>query len=469
MRGHSVIRRFSALIIGAVLIMCGIATGAAQSLSGFGRVTLNAEASPTAARIADLDGDNLNDIGVVDLQGSLQLFFNAGGGAFQRVSLNSLWPSGTQTLDLAIGDLNEDGKNDIAVANSGAVSVVFNLGNRTFSGLVNYSVCAGASSIAIGDLNRDGRNDIVVTGGCSKVAVLLNTGGGGFALSGLHGSGSGMRSLALTDYNRDGLLDIVFLNSVFNGLYNVLAQQPNGAFTLYSSILATNGGFPSDMAVGDFERDGASDVVVSDGHGSAILVFLNNNGTPWHYMELEEIEDPTGVTVGDFNADGLLDIAYGSFRFAQVKFLLNRGIMSFQPNYLFTEFINRPVGAFAHAVTAGRLDGDLATDLVTVNRDAGSISVLLSTRPEDLPPPQPVRISLSVSSRKSGSSRIVDVVWAGATTSTVDIFRNGSLLATVPNSGSYKETFSNSVKGNLTYKVCNSGGGPCSNEVTIKL
>jgi hypothetical protein len=469
MSGNSLSRRFAALLIGAVLNVCGIAPVAAQSLSGFGRVTLNAEASPTAARIADLDGDNLNDIGVVNLQGSLQLFFNAGGGAFQRVSLNSLWPSGTQTLDLAIGDLNDDGKNDIAVANSGAVSVVFNLGNRTFSGPVNYSVCAGASSVAIGDLNRDGRNDIVATGGCSKVAVLLNTGGGGFAFNGLYGSGSGMRSLALTDYNRDGLLDIVFLNSVFNGLYNVLAQQANGTFTLYSSILATNGGFPSDLAVGDFERDGAADVVVSDGHGSAILVFLNNNGTPWHYMELEEMEDPTGVTVGDFNADGLLDIAYGSFRFGVVKFLLNRGIMSFQPNYLFTEFIDRPVGAFAHAVTAGRLDGDLATDLVTVNRDAGSITVLLSTRPEDLPPPQPVRISLTVSSRKSGNSRIVDVVWAGATTSTVDIFRNGSLLVTVPNSGSYTETFPSSVKGNLTYKVCNSGGGPCSNEVSIKL
>ena len=469
MRGHSLSRRLAAPLIGAILNVCGIAPGAAQSLSGFGSVTLNAETSPTAARIADLDGDNLNDIGVVNLQGSLQLFFNAGGGSFQRVSLNSLWPSGTQTLDLAIGDLNGDGKNDIAVANSGAVSVLFNLGNRTFSAPVNYSVCAGATSVAIGDLNRDGKNDIVATGGCSKVAVLLNTGGGGFALNGLYGSGSGMRSLVLTDFNVDGLMDIVFLNSVSNGLVTILAQQPNGTFADNASFLATNGGFPSDMSMGDFDRDGTPDPVISDGIGSAILVFLNGVSTFKTYFELEEMEDPTGVTVGDFNADGLLDIAYGSFRFGLVKFLLNRGIMLSQTNYLFTEFINRPVGAVAHAVTAGRLDGDLAADLVTVNRDAGSITVLLSTRPEDLPPPQPVRISLTVSSRKSGSSRIVDVVWAGATTSTVDIFRNGSLLVTAPNSGSYKETFATSVKGTLTYKVCNSGGGPCSNEVSIKL
>ena len=64
MRGHLLSRRLAALLVGAVLNVCGIAPAAAQSLSGFGRVTLNAEASPTAARIADLDGDNLNDIGV---------------------------------------------------------------------------------------------------------------------------------------------------------------------------------------------------------------------------------------------------------------------------------------------------------------------------------------------------------------------------------------------------------------------
>jgi hypothetical protein len=452
-----------------VLIVSGIAPGTAQTLSGFGKVILNAEAGPAAARIADLDGDNVNDIGVVNLQGSLQLFFNSGGGAFQRVSLNNLWLSNTQTVDLAIGDLNGDGKNDIAVANSGAVSVVFNLGSRTFSAPVNYNVCAGATSVAIGDLNRDGRNDIVATGGCSKVAVLLNTGAGGFALNGLYGSGSGMRSLALTDFNRDGLLDIVFLNSVSDGLWVVLAQQANGTFAHHVSILATNGGFPIDLAVGDFERDGSADVVISDGIGSAILVFLNNAGTPEQYMELEEMEDPIGVTVGDFNADGLLDIAYGSSRFGHVKFLLNRGVMLFQPNYLFTEFINRPVGATAHAVTAGRLDSDLAADLVTVNRDAGTISVLLSTRPEDPPPPQPVQIVLTVSSRRSGNNRIVDLVWSGATTSTVNIFRNGSLRVTAPNSGSYKETFPSSVRGKFTYKVCNSGGGPCSNEVSIRL
>ena len=463
-------KRLAAPLIGTVLSVCGIAPGAAQSLSGFGGVTLNAESSPTAARIADLDGDNLNDIGVVNLQGGLQLFFNAGGGSFQRVSLNGRWLSGTQNLDLAIGDLNGDGKNDIAVANSGAVSLLFNLGNRTFSQPVNYSVCAGTSSVAIGDLNRDGRNDIVATGGCSKVAVLLNTGQGGFALNGLYGSGTAMRSLALTDFNSDGLVDIVFLNSISNGLVTVLAQQPNGTFANNASFLATNGGFPSDMAVGDFDRDGTPDPVLSDGLGSAILVFLNDvSGTFKTYFELEEMEDPTGVTVGDFNADGLLDIAYGSFRFSQVKFLLNRGTISNQINYLFSEFMNRPVGAFAHAVTAGRLDSDLATDLVTVNRDAGSITVLLSSRPEDPPPPQPVRISLSVSSRKSGSNRIVELAWAGATTSTVDIFRNGSLLVTAPNSGSYKETFANSVRGTFTYKVCNSGGGPCSNEVSIRL
>ena len=53
-------------------------------------VSFTAGASPAAAKIGDLDGDGLNDIAVVNLQGSLQLFFNTGAGSFERISLNGL-------------------------------------------------------------------------------------------------------------------------------------------------------------------------------------------------------------------------------------------------------------------------------------------------------------------------------------------------------------------------------------------
>src|SRR5262245_11209314 len=65
----------------------------AASQPVYSKVSLSAGASPTAAKIGDLDGDGRNDIVVVGLQGSLQLFFGNGTNSFDRISLDGLWPS----------------------------------------------------------------------------------------------------------------------------------------------------------------------------------------------------------------------------------------------------------------------------------------------------------------------------------------------------------------------------------------
>src|SRR4030095_94519 len=115
-----------------------------ESQLSYRTAAFSAGANPSAAKIGDLDGDTLNDIAVVNLQGSLQLFFNNGAGSFDRVSLNGLWPSNSSTLGVDIGDLNGDQRNDIAVAFStqqGAVSVLLNQGNRNFAPPASYNSC----------------------------------------------------------------------------------------------------------------------------------------------------------------------------------------------------------------------------------------------------------------------------------------------------------------------------------------
>jgi serine protease len=61
---------------------------------------------------------------------------------------------------------------------------------------------------------------------------------------------------------------------------------------------------------------------------------------------------------------------------------------------------------------------------------------------------------------------VVRLAWVHATSATVDIYRNGAVLSTVNNDGSYVDVLT--VRGIYTYKVCEAGTTNCSNEVEAK-
>jgi hypothetical protein len=62
----------------------------------------------------------------------------------------------------------------------------------------------------------------------------------------------------------------------------------------------------------------------------------------------------------------------------------------------------------------------------------------------------------------------VDLFWVGATSANVEIYRDGVLIATVPNTDSYTDSTGQKGNGTFTYKVCEVGTQNCSNEVTVR-
>src|SRR3989344_1231784 len=121
----------------------------------------------------------------------------------------------TSPEGVAIGDLNGDGKADMAVANvsSTSVSVFINNGNGTFAAKVNYTTGSTPYSVAIGDLNGDGKADMAVTNNSStSVSVFINNGNGTFAAKVDYTTGSTPEDVAIGDLNGDGKADLAVAN-----------------------------------------------------------------------------------------------------------------------------------------------------------------------------------------------------------------------------------------------------------------
>ncbi len=89
-----------------------------------------------------------------------------------------------------------------------------------------------------------------------------------------------------------------------------------------------------------------------------------------------------------------------------------------------------------------------------------------TTTPEPTETPTPSTIVLSANGYKVRGAGYVDLEWFGATSSNVDIYRDGSLLVTTENNGIYTDAQIVQGGGSATYKVCEEGTNVCSNEVT---
>jgi hypothetical protein len=83
------------------------------------------------------------------------------------------------------------------------------------------------------------------------------------------------------------------------------------------------------------------------------------------------------------------------------------------------------------------------------------------------PTPTPGPITLSATGRKVGGINTVRLTWSGATSANIDVYRNGVLITTVPNTGTYSDSTGDTGRARYTYKVCAAATQTCSNEVTV--
>jgi hypothetical protein len=123
--------------------------------------------------------------------------------------------TGPAPNSVVIGDLNGDGKPDLATANatSNTVSVLLGDGDGNFEEKTDFGTGMFPRSLAIGDLNGDGKPDLATANATSTtVSVLLGNGDGSFRVKSDFGTGDYPTSVAIGDLNSDGKLDVVTAN-----------------------------------------------------------------------------------------------------------------------------------------------------------------------------------------------------------------------------------------------------------------
>jgi len=462
--------------------------------------------NPYSTAIGDLDGDGKPDLVVVNsLSQTISVYRNTavsgsiGAGSFApKVD----FATGVNPRSVAIGDLDGDGKPDLAVANTGSLSIpgsrsisVYrntassgNIGAGSFATKVDLVSGFEPTAITIGDLDADGKPDLAVsilrrTASNSQgyVAVHRNVSTTGsldassfapyvdFSTGGLFAI-----SIAIADLDGDSKPDLAIANRLSDNISVLRNTATSGSITAGSfaaSVDFGTGSEPLSVAIGDLDGDGRNDLAVANFASNTVSV-LRNTATsgsigPGSFDSRYDFEtgvEGYSIAIGDLNGDGRPDLAEANGYSSGVSILRNTAAPGSIDAYSFAPKVDFFTSGFPVAVALGDLDGDSKPDVTIANQNPGLVSVL---RNADIIPPLISITAVVPSKAKPGDAVIItgngfnttttnNVVFFGATRATVTAATATSVTVTVPPGATYAPvTLLNKVTGFSAYSSSN--------------
>ena len=292
----------------------------------------------------------------------------------------SPWGALTNPSSVAVGDFDRDGKLDLVVANESSDSLRIRKGDGTggfpdlMSGLVDIG--EGSMQVAVGDLNLDGKDDLTIVhadiGPVFGGTIRLGDGTGSFPPTGGSTFDESLRisSLTIGDMNRDGTPDLVFVSRL-SGIVKIRRGDGTGGFPDDDSS-TFNLFQPRALAIGDLNLDGKPDLVISSGQTVALRLGDGSGGFPDSSSSTVAGIHPISLAIGDLNRDGKPDLAVTtSCCPASVMILLGDGDGGF-PEAGRSTIVT---GITYDFVAARDLDLDGNLDLALVERNAGTVTI----------------------------------------------------------------------------------------------
>lgn len=331
---------------------------------------------PSNLLTADLNLDGEPDIISANAKNnSISILFGKGDGTF-RAPLNIAVPM--EPTSLATADFNKDGLPDLVVNSRGenVFSTILNKGKNTFRRPQKHSTGRVPLAVIVDDYNGDGHPDIAVTLTFDKMEIYLGNGNGFFKKGETYLTGSRSFSGVAHDFNGDGLTDIALAASSSNSsAIRIFWGKGDGTFSKPFRI--GEGLIPLALIKKDMNSDGVMDLVCAAGQGDNMYLFVSNgDGTFQKEIAFSGGGGPIALVAEHFNDDERVDVAVANSRSSTFSLIIRNvnGHFKFPTRDYVVD------GGTPLAITSGDYNDDGMMDVAVASNAKNTVEIYLRRR-----------------------------------------------------------------------------------------